>query len=112
MWDIDADGCARGDGVSVVILKTLSAALEDGNQIECVVREIGINHDVRTNGITMPSASAQKALGHEIYSKAGLDLSKKEDRPDYLKHGALVHPLMIQSKQRPSAAPFRSTGKI
>lgn len=34
MWDKDADGYARGDGVGVLILKTLSAALADGDSIE------------------------------------------------------------------------------
>jgi hybrid polyketide synthase / nonribosomal peptide synthetase ACE1 len=88
MWDADADGYARGDGVSAVVLKTLSAALEDGDHIECIVRETGTNHDGRTKGITMPSATAQMALIQETYAKAGLDLSKKEDRPQYFEaHG-------------------------
>lgn len=34
MWDKDADGYARGDGVGVLVLKTLSAALADGDSIE------------------------------------------------------------------------------
>jgi hybrid polyketide synthase/nonribosomal peptide synthetase ACE1 len=31
----------------------------------------------------MPSATAQTALIRQCYTKAGLDLSKKEDRPQY-----------------------------
>jgi len=53
MWDIDANGYARGEGVAAVILKTLSAAQMDGDHIECVIRETGINQDGRTKGITM-----------------------------------------------------------
>lgn len=38
MWDRDADGYARGDGVASVVLKTLSEALRAGDVIECIVR--------------------------------------------------------------------------
>lgn len=34
MWDEDAKGYARGEGVAAVMLKTLSAAIEDGDHIE------------------------------------------------------------------------------
>lgn len=88
MWDATADGYARGDGVAAVVLKTLSSALKDGDHIECVIRETGVNQDGRTPGITMPSAVAQKALIRDTYSRAGLDLSQPEDRCQYFEaHG-------------------------
>lgn len=88
MWDRDADGYARGDGIAAVVLKTLSAALADGDHIECIVRETGINQDGRTKGITMPNPVAQADLIRETYAKAGLDLSKSGDRPQYFEaHG-------------------------
>jgi hybrid polyketide synthase / nonribosomal peptide synthetase ACE1 len=88
MWDADADGYARGDGVAAVVLKTLSAALEDGDHIECLIRETGVNQDGRTKGITMPSAKAQFALIRETYAKAGLDLNSQLDRCQYFEaHG-------------------------
>ncbi|KAI1129525.1 hypothetical protein F5Y10DRAFT_290905 [Nemania abortiva] len=74
MWDEAANGYARGEGVATVVLKTLSAALEDGDHIECLVRETGINQDGATNGITMPSATAQADLIRQTYARAGLDL--------------------------------------
>ncbi len=88
MWDADADGYARGEGVAAVILKTLRAAVEDGDDIECIIRETGINQDGKTTGITMPSASAQAALIRSTYAKAGLDLRHKSDRCQYFEaHG-------------------------
>lgn len=88
MWDKDADGYARGDGVAACILKTLSAAIEDGDDIECIIRETGLNQDGATTGITMPSAAAQRALILSTYSKAGLNLSKASDRPQFFEaHG-------------------------
>ncbi|SPO07536.1 related to polyketide synthase [Cephalotrichum gorgonifer] len=88
MWDKDANGYARGDGVAALVLKTLSAALADGDTIECVIRETGINQDGRTKGITMPSPAAQSDLIWSTYRKAGLDLTRPADRPQYFEaHG-------------------------
>ncbi|KAI5194188.1 hypothetical protein AUEXF2481DRAFT_704711 [Aureobasidium subglaciale EXF-2481] len=88
MWDAAADGYARGDGIAAVVLKTLSSALEDGDHIDCVIRETGVNQDGRTPGITMPSAAAQKTLIRDTYARAGLDLDRVEDRPQYFEaHG-------------------------
>ena len=83
MWDQDADGYARGEGLASVVLKTLSAAIEDGDHIECIIRETGLNQDGRTTGITMPSSTAQTTLIEQTYAKAGLDLSNTDDRPQY-----------------------------
>ncbi|KAK2040741.1 putative polyketide synthase [Colletotrichum somersetense] len=88
MWDKDANGYARGDGVAACVFKTLSAAIEDGDHIECIIRETGVNQDGATTGITMPSAVAQQALIRSTYSKAGLDLAKPSDRPQFFEaHG-------------------------
>lgn len=88
MWDRDANGYARGDGVAAVMLKTLSAALADGDHIECLIKETGVNQDGATGGITMPSAAAQQDLIRKTYVKAGLDCRVLEDRPQYFEaHG-------------------------
>ncbi|KAI0436038.1 beta-ketoacyl synthase domain-containing protein [Xylaria telfairii] len=90
MWDADANGYARGDGVAVVVLKTLSKALEDGDNIESIIRQTGINQDGGTGGslITMPSAIAQQALIQDTYAKAGLDPRDEKDRCQYFEaHG-------------------------
>ena len=88
MWDADADGYARGEGVAAVVLKRLSQALADGDHVECIIRETGVNQDGKTPGITMPSASAQAALIRSTYARAGLDISQRDDRPQYFEaHG-------------------------
>jgi hybrid polyketide synthase/nonribosomal peptide synthetase ACE1 len=53
MWDAGANGYARGEGVGSVVMKTLSSALRDGDHIEYIIRETGINQDGKTPGITM-----------------------------------------------------------
>lgn len=45
MWDSEADGYARGDGVATLVLKKLSDAIRDGDHIECLIRETGVNQD-------------------------------------------------------------------
>ncbi|KAJ6088491.1 lovastatin nonaketide synthase [Penicillium sp. IBT 16267x] len=88
MWDAEADGYARGEGVGVVVLKPLSAALKDGDNIECVIRDIFVNQDGRTQGITMPNGMAQADLIRQTYKRAGLDLNRVLDRPQYFEaHG-------------------------
>ncbi|KAM7212888.1 polyketide synthetase [Rhypophila decipiens] len=98
MWDKTADGYGRGDGIAVLVLKTLSRALADGDSIECLIRETGINQDGRTKGITMPSARAQSALIRETYRRAGLNLEDAADRPQYFEaHGTAAQALTLAS---------------
>jgi hybrid polyketide synthase/nonribosomal peptide synthetase ACE1 len=89
MWDEDADGYARGEGVAAVVLKRLSDAIADGDHIECIIRETGANQDGYSNGITMPSSEAQAALIHQTYARAGLDpQNNPNDRPQFFEaHG-------------------------
>lgn len=88
MWDKDGDGYGRGDGIGVLVLKRLSDALSDGDSIECIVRETGVNQDGRTRGITVPSPTAQANLIWDTYTRAGLDLTLPSDRPQYFEaHG-------------------------
>ncbi|KJZ80344.1 hypothetical protein HIM_00194 [Hirsutella minnesotensis 3608] len=89
MWDSQADGYARGEGVASVVLKRLSDAVRDGDPITCVIRATGANSDGRTAGITMPNAEAQQALILATYSRAGLSPQKfPADRCQYFEaHG-------------------------
>ncbi|KAI1209521.1 uncharacterized protein F4807DRAFT_467711 [Annulohypoxylon truncatum] len=88
MWDKDANGYARGEGVAAVVLKTLSSAEADGDHIECIIRETATNQDGKTSGITMPSARAQTQLIRDCYARAGLDPADPLQRPQYFEaHG-------------------------
>lgn len=110
MWDADADGYARGEGVAAVILKTLSSALQDGDRIECIIRETGVNQDGRTKGITMPSALAQASLIQDTYERAGLDPANPLDRCQYFEaHGTGTPAGDPQEAEALSKAFFPST---
>ncbi|KAF2268091.1 hypothetical protein CC78DRAFT_565861 [Lojkania enalia] len=95
MWDAGANGYARGEGVGSIVMKTLSAALRDGDHIEYIIRETGVNQDGKTPGITMrkicigkSSSSMQAALIRDTYARAGLDPTKRRERCQYFEaHG-------------------------
>lgn len=83
-----ANGYARGEGIAAVVLKTLGAAIADGDNIECVIVETGLNQDGKTKGLTVPSAAAQTKLIETTYRKAGLDLTNPSHRPQFFEaHG-------------------------
>ena len=69
-FDNRADGYARGEGVGIVVVKSLRKALDDGDRIYAVVRGGAINNDGRTNGITSPNPDAQIRLLKKAYEIA------------------------------------------
>ncbi|KAK3372638.1 hypothetical protein B0H63DRAFT_439937 [Podospora didyma] len=88
MWDAGADGYARGEGVAAMFIKPLSKALIDGDRIEAIIRETGVNSDGRSKGITMPNWEAQARLIKNTYRRAGLNAGAPEDRCQFFEaHG-------------------------
>ncbi|KAH9905928.1 hypothetical protein F4778DRAFT_779319 [Xylariomycetidae sp. FL2044] len=75
-FDHQANGYARGEGVAAIILKPVSDAIRDGDNIRAVIRESGSNQDGRTPTLTQPSIQSQEALIRHVYRKAGLDFTK------------------------------------
>ncbi|CAG8216066.1 unnamed protein product [Penicillium nalgiovense] len=113
MWDRAADGYARGEGVAAVVMKTLSQALADGDHIECIIRETGVNQDGRTTGLTMPSNTAQTALIRDTYRRAGLDINEPRDRPQFFHaHGTGTQAGDPQEAEAVSTALFSNDTNI
>lgn len=71
-FDAAADGYVRGEGCGLVLLKPLSAALEDGDPILAVIRGTALNHDGFSNGLTAPNGRAQEMLLREATVDAGI----------------------------------------
>jgi acyl transferase domain-containing protein len=61
-FDAEADGFVRGEGCGIIILKPLSTAVADGDNILAVIKGTAINHDGRTSGFTVPNGPAQQAV--------------------------------------------------
>ncbi|KAI0508465.1 hybrid PKS-NRPS PsoA [Xylaria bambusicola] len=88
MWDTSADGYARGEGFVAIVLKTLTSAEVDGDDIETVIKNTGINQDGQSSGLTVPSADAQAELIRLTYKGCGLDCLNENERCQYFEaHG-------------------------
>ncbi|RXJ69412.1 hypothetical protein CS022_23845 [Veronia nyctiphanis] len=72
-FDQSGDGFVPAEGVGVVVLKPLSAAIADGDTIHGVIKASGSNQDGRTNGITAPSGLAQTELELSVYKQGNVD---------------------------------------
>ncbi|WP_323769813.1 type I polyketide synthase [Antarctobacter sp.] len=69
-FDARGDGYGRGEGAGMLVLKPLSAAERDGDTIQAVILETGVNQDGRTDGITLPNVDAQAALVERVLDRA------------------------------------------
>ncbi len=68
-----ANGYVRGEGVGMLVLKSLSAAEADGDPIYGVIRSSVVNHGGRATSLTAPNPKAQAELLRAAYAKAGID---------------------------------------
>ncbi|GAA2489946.1 SDR family NAD(P)-dependent oxidoreductase [Streptomyces longisporus] len=66
------NGFVPGEGVAVVLLKRLSDAERDNDNIRAVLRGSSVNHGGRTNGYTVPSPVAQAEVVREALTRAGV----------------------------------------
>ncbi|KAJ5589050.1 hypothetical protein N7537_011728 [Penicillium hordei] len=73
-FDESANGYGRGEGIGAVLLKPLSAALADGDNIRAIIRGTGINQDGRTPGITLPNPTSQANLIRSVYERHGISM--------------------------------------
>ena len=67
------DGYVPGEGVGVVLLKTLRRALADGDTVQGVIRGSAVNHGGLANGFTVPSVPAQAEVMRECLKRSGVD---------------------------------------
>ena len=75
-FDAAGDGYGRGEGALALLLKPLKQAVRDNDPIRAVIRGTRLNQDGRTQGITLPSSTAQKENMHTLYSQLKLSSSE------------------------------------
>jgi acyl transferase domain-containing protein/acyl carrier protein len=69
-FDASANGFVRAEGCGVVVLKRLSDALADGDNILAIVRGSAVNQDGRSSGLTVPNGPAQEAVIRQALAAA------------------------------------------
>ena len=75
-FDHGANGYGRSDGAGIVVLKSLSDAVEDGDPIYAVILGSAINQDGRGQdgrGLTVPCQDAQQAVIESAARTGGVD---------------------------------------
>jgi len=99
-FDAGANGYVRGEGCGILVLKRLSDAVEQGDQVLTVIRATATNQDGRTSGITAPNAVSQQAVILAALAQAGLQPAQI----DYVEaHGTgtpLGDPIEIEALRR------------
>jgi len=67
------DGYVAGEGVGAVLIKPLSKAIEDGDNIYGVIKGTAINHGGKTNGYKVPNPNSMASVIEKGFSEAGID---------------------------------------
>jgi acyl transferase domain-containing protein/acyl carrier protein len=71
-FDASADGYVRSEGCGILVLKRLSDAVRDGDQVCAVISSSAVNQDGASSGLTVPNGGAQQRLIGTALSRAGL----------------------------------------
>jgi len=72
-FDARANGTIPGDGVGVLLLKCLQAAIDSGDRIDAIIRGSAINNDgSRKAGFAAPSIEGQAAVVSEALAVSGV----------------------------------------
>lgn len=72
-FDKKADGYVPGEGVVSMLIKPLSKALRDGDNIHAVIKASGINHVGRSNNAVSPRPELQTRLLKDTWERFSID---------------------------------------
>jgi len=71
-FDANANGYVRGEGGAIVVLKKLSDAQRNNDNIRAVILGSAVNHDGKSQGLTAPSGLAQQKVIRTALQRAGV----------------------------------------
>ena len=72
-FDASANGYVRGDGCGIIVLKRLSDAVANRDNILAVIRGTAINQDGPSSGLTVPNGPSQVAVIRQALANGGVN---------------------------------------
>lgn len=72
-FDDSSDGTGTGEGVVALLLKPLSTAIQDGDNIHGIIKGSFVNQDGNSLGLTAPNPEAQEDVLIKAWKDAGID---------------------------------------
>lgn len=72
-FDASADGYCRGEGCGILVLKPLSRAVAEGDDVLAVISGTAVNQGANCSPITVPHSESQKALYTKALALGGID---------------------------------------
>lgn len=75
-FDASADGYSRGEGCGLFVLKRLSNALAENDNVLGVIRGVEVNQSGLAHSITHPHAPTQERLFKQLLEKSGVEATR------------------------------------
>lgn len=72
-FDAAADGYGRAEGCGMIVLKRLSDAVADGDNILALIRGSAVNQDGRSSALTVPNGLAQQSVVRTALANAKVE---------------------------------------
>jgi acyl transferase domain-containing protein len=72
-WDVSADGYCRAEGCAMFVLKRLSDAIAENDNILGVIKGIEVNQSAHAESITQPHIPTQVNLFNKLLSSTGVE---------------------------------------